>query len=411
MKVLVSAYCCHPRSGSEQGFAWYWIRRCSLDHEIVVITATEQRAAIEAHRDELGDNVTFEYVPAGGPVSQSGSEHPGERLRQYRWQLRAIRTARRVAREFRPDVAQHVSTGSWRQPSCLCFTDVPVVLGPLAGSERFPRGFVSTLSQHERRTEQLRELLIKLARFDPLVRWSVRRAAVIMTTGPASRALFERWTPSKLVAGTRAFRHPEVELAELDDDVAAVPLRLAWMGRLIPRKGLDLLLTALTDPRLKEVEVDVIGPDPDDSPYRAMVESLEIGDRVHFHGGQPKDRAFALVKRADVFVFTSLQDMMGQTLSEAMQLGMPVVAMDWSGPSELIGDTGGRRVPVSTPELTSAALANALADLLRDPAQLATMGAAAKDRIEYLVDEQRADHERDQVFARAVSRQRSWRRR
>ena len=83
-----------------------------------------------------------------------------------------------------------------------------------------------------------------------------------------------------------------------------------------------------------------IGPDPDDSPYRAMVESLEIGDRVHFHGGQPKDRAFALVKRADVFVFTSLQDMMGQTLSEAMQLGMPVVAMDWSGPSELIGDTG-----------------------------------------------------------------------
>lgn len=406
MRVLVSAYCCHPRSGSEQGFAWWWIGRCALEHDVVVITPSEQREAVELHRHELGDNVRFEYVPAGGPVSASGSEHPGERIRQYRWQLRAIRTARKVNHTYHPDVAQHISTGSWRQPSCLAFTDVPLVMGPLAGSERFPAGFVTILEGNERRKERIRELLIRVARFDPLVRFTIRRARVIITTGPASRELFDSICPTKRVTGTRAFRHPLVDYSNVPLERRSAPLTLAWMGRLIPRKGFDLLIDALVDPRLKEIEVEVIGGMPDNSAYPEIVRSKGLEHRLHFHGSQPKDRAFALVAQSDVFVFTSLQDMMGQTLSEAMQLGRPCVVMDWSGPAELAGDTGARLVPVSNPQLTAAALADVLADLAADPGHLANMARAARQRIETLIDEQSSDEQRERNFLRAISNHR-----
>jgi hypothetical protein len=48
MKILLSAFTCHPHQGSEPGVGWHWaIEIAKLGHEVWVLTHTEYQAAIE----------------------------------------------------------------------------------------------------------------------------------------------------------------------------------------------------------------------------------------------------------------------------------------------------------------------------------------------------------------------------
>ena len=182
MRILATAFCCKPNSGSESAFAWWWATTTAQDHDVTVITVEAQRERIEAEmadRDDL-DRLKFVYVKGPDEVSASGSSHRFERLHQYLWQLRAIPTARRLARKWRPDAAQHVSTGTWRQPSCLAFTNLNFAMGPLAGSEELPAKFARHFGMRAFLWESFRSSLIRVARIDPLVRFTLRRADIII---------------------------------------------------------------------------------------------------------------------------------------------------------------------------------------------------------------------------------------
>ena len=66
LKILISAYACDPRAGSEQGFAWWWVHRCAMAHDVTVITCAAQRRAIEAARRDAPDKLP--HVPSGTSV-------------------------------------------------------------------------------------------------------------------------------------------------------------------------------------------------------------------------------------------------------------------------------------------------------------------------------------------------------
>lgn len=409
MRLLLTAFCCAPGSGSEQGFGWRWVTACARDHEVTVVTPTAQRAAIEAEplATELG--IRWVYVPGPRRVSASGNGYRFERTHQYLWELRAIPTVRRLARELRPDVAQHVTTGTWRVPSCLAFTPVPYILGPLAGSERLPPGMFRSLGAAGILEEQARELQMAVARLDPLVRRSLRRASVILAAGAQTVEELEARFPEKTRRFGRAYPHPAITRpAPVVDEAAGAgdegALQLTWVGRLTSRKGLPILLRALADPRLARYRLDVFGDGPERERLVRAAERFGVAERVRFRGHVPQHETFAAVAASDVFVFTSLHDLMGQALSEAMQLGTACVVLDWSGPSVLVGDTGAVKVPVTTPTRTSAALADALAGLAGDPVRRRSLRRAARARIEEVIDPVALAARRDEAFAVAAAR-------
>jgi glycosyltransferase involved in cell wall biosynthesis len=89
----------------------------------------------------------------------------------------------------------------------------------------------------------------------------------------------------------------------------------------------------------------------------------------------------SLIAACDVFVLPSTAEPFGLVLLEAMSLGKPVIATAAGGPLEIVehGRTG-LLVPASDP----AALANAIEQLLGDPAQRTAMGMAGRRRFENL---------------------------
>lgn len=166
---------------------------------------------------------------------------------------------------------------------------------------------------------------------------------------------------------------------------------LVTVARLHPTKGLHHLLAAaaLLPADLPPWHLYICG----DGPMRAALEhqarALSVADRIRFLGHVPEARR--LLAAFDLFVLPSLMEGMGIAALEAMAAGLPVVATAVGGIPELVVDgQTGRLVPPADP----AALAGALASLLRSPGQARAMGEAGRRRF--------ADHFTVERFARAT---------
>jgi glycosyltransferase involved in cell wall biosynthesis len=163
------------------------------------------------------------------------------------------------------------------------------------------------------------------------------------------------------------------EALGLGDDELAIGTvcRLAW------QKGIDNLLEAIRQlrGRLPAARFFVVG----DGRERQEIEraASDLGTAVRFLG--QRDDVPALLAALDVFVQPSRQEAMVQTTLEAMAAGRAIVSTRTVGAGEAIeDDVSGVLVPVGDP----AALADAIAMLATDPARRATMGRAARGRIE-----------------------------
>jgi glycosyltransferase involved in cell wall biosynthesis len=158
-------------------------------------------------------------------------------------------------------------------------------------------------------------------------------------------------------------------------NIPARQTALLFLGRLHPKKGLDLLLPAFA--MLKGDSLLVLaGPGDDDYTRRLKAEAdrLGVADRVVFTGmllGEDKLSAFA---DADLFVLPSYQENFGIAVAEAMAAGLPVVVSDRVNiHAEIAGAGAGGVVPTDT-----AALAVELERWLSDPGRRRQAGASGR---------------------------------
>lgn len=156
---------------------------------------------------------------------------------------------------------------------------------------------------------------------------------------------------------------------------ADAPL-IVSVSRHDPRKGLDVLLEALAGLVREEVpfRACLVGPGPLLAANRAYASHLGLESRVAIPGRV--DEVLPYLRRADVFVLPSLEEGSGSvSLLEALQAGVPVVASRLDGIPEDLKE--GRDALLVDPGDPSD-LQSALAELLRNEATRATLGARAR---------------------------------
>jgi glycosyltransferase involved in cell wall biosynthesis len=155
---------------------------------------------------------------------------------------------------------------------------------------------------------------------------------------------------------------------------------LAFTGRLVPHKGVDVILQALRE-LPSEVVLLVIGAGPRLPDLIGMARRIGVADRVRFCRGVSDDDLPRLLSLADVFVFPSQNRLegFGLAIAEAMAAGLPVVIADVPGVREVIED--GREGLLAEP-LIASDLARKLSVILGDRALARRMGAAGRQRAE-----------------------------
>ena len=182
-----------------------------------------------------------------------------------------------------------------------------------------------------------------------------------------------------VVAPARAPVRSPGQVREELDVPAGRPL-VVTVGRLVPQKGVDVLVSALDrlDAARRPV-VLVVG----DGPSRPALESAARGLDVRFLGA--RDDVPDLLRAADVVVVASRWEARGLVAQEAARLGRPLVATEVGGLPELLGPDGGAALCVPPDDVR--ALAAAVSGLLADPEGAADLGRRAAARAATWPDE------------------------
>jgi glycosyltransferase involved in cell wall biosynthesis len=112
------------------------------------------------------------------------------------------------------------------------------------------------------------------------------------------------------------------------------PLRLGYLGRLHPGKGIGWLLEALDSLPSKQWEILLAGSG--EARYAAELRRRFASPRVHFLGFVRPEEFFS---RIDVLLVPSLlQEPFGRIIIEAYAHGVPVIAADRGGIPEIVDD-------------------------------------------------------------------------
>jgi glycosyltransferase involved in cell wall biosynthesis len=169
-----------------------------------------------------------------------------------------------------------------------------------------------------------------------------------LATVPASYRGQTYLVPNSLVPHPRLpperIRQLRAELGAGDDDFL-----IGGVGRLVPRKGFDLLLKAFAQARLPRARLVIVG----DGSERASLQRLAV-DGVHF-GGFRRD-VKDLYQAFDLFVCPSRYEPFGRVIAEALDSGVPVIACDSQGPHDIAQRYPIELVPVDDVASMAAAL-------------------------------------------------------
>ncbi|MDX6225327.1 MAG: hypothetical protein QOE64_1703 [Frankiales bacterium] len=159
------------------------------------------------------------------------------------------------------------------------------------------------------------------------------------------------------------------------------------VGRLVEKKGFDLLLDAVAKlaPSHPDLRVRIVGDGPLLEALLAQRDRLGLTDVVELSGGAEHEQVLETIAAAEVFCLAARiaadgdRDSMPVVVKEAMARGVPVVGTDVVGMPEMVDDQVGRLVPAED----AAALAAALGELLdADVSTRAALGAAGRRRVE-----------------------------
>jgi glycosyltransferase involved in cell wall biosynthesis len=217
--------------------------------------------------------------------------------------------------------------------------------------------------------------------FAAFVRWTLRASDAVVVLSRAQLEVFK----------SRLAGHP-VDVVPNGIDCApyarynraapepAQPLRLIYIGRLAPGKGLVETIEALRITRMRGVAARLVlaGSGPEEARLRARVRDAGLTREVAFVGPAWGAHKAQLLSQADVFLLPSYSEGLPYSLLEAMAAGVvPIVTPVGAIPDVVSEDEHG--VFVAPREAES--IAKAIAKLAADRASLARMSAACRARI------------------------------
>jgi alpha-maltose-1-phosphate synthase len=254
---------------------------------------------------------------------------------------------------------------------------VPFVLGPLNGGVPWPPGFDDTRIREREFLSYVRGAY----RLLPGYRSTRERAsAIVAGSRDTRRQIAERWQAKTVYIPENGL--DPARFARPAEGPAELPLRVVFVGRLVPYKSADILLEAAAPlVRAGKAVVDVVGDGPESAALKAQAEREQIASGVTFAGWVNQAELQARLARAHVFGFPSVREFGGAVVLEAMATALVPVVVDYGGPAELVTPRTGFAVPLGRRPEIVAGFRSVLESLVARPGVLREMGRRARERV------------------------------
>ncbi|WP_037314520.1 glycosyltransferase family 4 protein [Ruegeria halocynthiae] len=219
-------------------------------------------------------------------------------------------------------------------------------------------------------------------------KWLISKMDALIATTPQAASFLEH--PSTVI-----MHGVNTDLFHPADNKSALRARLGLpegivigcFGRIRPQKGVDLLVDAAIRVLPDHPDVSIVFTGRATKEFETFQHQQEeklhaagLADRVQFRGERPWDEIVETYRALDLFVAPARHEGFGLTPIEAMASGVPAIASHGVGAfsAQIQDGVTGRLVEKDS----VAALADALGEMLDNPAQLAAAGQAARAHVE-----------------------------
>ena len=316
---------------------------------------TEWKRSLELLRDSLGGRfgpiqVVAPFLPVDAGADQmleaSSVESDGIglvpsfderlRLRSYWTQGAHGQWRRQVAELTRQAQVVHGTIGDAFRPFCVAAVDI-------AHRARKPTVFVvdqdivlrmeqaRTAMDWPHRVESLAHAML----YQHQCRRACAQADLVMLKGRTTVARYGRHARMLRPIEDTSFLSHEIVPAEMvrarTERLLArrEPLRLAFCGRLVDIKGVDIAIGLVAQARRAGADIafDIIGGGPEAGPLHRLAADLGVAEAVHFHGAMPYGPALLQrLAQAHALLFTSRIDETPRMIFDGYAAGLPLVA-------------------------------------------------------------------------------------
>ncbi len=305
-----------------------------------VITPAQEGAP---STERLGGMVVRRIAPERPLGALHQSNHPSHLLRTYR----VDRAMKRTARSLAP--LHDVAHGHWAFPAgaAVARLDIPSAVVCL-GTDVHRYSYMPV--------------------FKTMFKNVVTRASANIAMDAGAQARIEE------VSGREAYCIPNaVPLESIPLAAPASGKGIAWVGRMSPEKGPDVMVRAfaLAHARDPELRLTMMGDGALMGAIRDLAGSLGVTDAVEFLGAVHNQQVLENYVDAAVVVVSSRSEGLPASALEALAMGRPVVATDVGGLRKLLSGGGGITVPSDDPNALSDAIVGAV-DRSWDPNFLRT---------------------------------------
>lgn len=359
--------------------AYEWIVRIASFAEVTVLTGGSRLSA--ACGLENRENIKLEIIPIRW--RGRGTLETAVKLGYVEYFWRARKRIRSLISSRQYCLGHHIQPRSTRYPVPFVGLGLPYIIGPIHGGLA-PPPVMRSLQIRESPIYVFRSVDRLRALHDPLLRKSFADSRVTLVSAPYVKnvAPVSLCKDVCILPGSGVdFRAPSSS-AEVRDEKGNCEkkLRLVYAGRLVPSKGLELVLRAMAELRDMRITLSVYGTGHAMVAYQQLVTALGIDEQVEWNGFVKQEDLLDSFRAGDVFVFPSLREPYGNAVLEAMLSGLPVICCDYGGPSHIVDHHSGIRVPLGTLEEMSRGFASAVRAYLDAPELVASHGECAHQR-------------------------------
>ena len=178
------------------------------------------------------------------------------------------------------------------------------------------------------------------------------RAALAITdhvavTSPATRAtlLADFGVPPQKIS----VAEPGTDRASRATGSGGATMELLAVGAIVPRKGFDVLVSALSSLRSLDWRLRIVGSRARDlkasADLQALIDREGLSDRIELAGERNADELAGLYTATDVFCMSSHYEGYGMALAEAMARGLPIVTTTGGAAADTVPDDAAIKVP------------------------------------------------------------------
>ena len=371
--------------GSVSQIGWEWYSRMSRKATVTLVTHVRNRRSLtQAGAPLPGTEVIYiDTEWFAGPLYMvasrifHNSEHAVFLISSadfFVYDAAALRRVRNRRNEW--DIVHAVTPVSPVAATRLHQLGLPLIVGPWNGGLQSPATFPEIMNADSGWMYKIRNAGRV---FDRWIQCTKKAACILSATKSTDATL----------PGVRTVRMLEngVDLATFHPSPASgTPrdsLRVVFVGRLIPVKGVSMLLEAVARIRGEiPLLLTIIGDGPTRSALEKESAERSLTDIVRFTGGLSLPEVARQMRLADVFCLSSVRESGGAVLLESMASGVPVIAVNYGGPAELVDDEVGRILSAAGKEALIDDLKKALIDAWRNPGEWKRKGERGRLRAE-----------------------------